>query len=252
MPVTVVAAAAAIASTAAVAVPLAFSAALLAPLQRGQSLAEHGRRRHELLGPQSAPPLGRALFAAATATVRFAAALLAAALAAAATAAAADPAVPGDVALAAVVQVVAELGGEVARRRVVLAENERTSLLIANEAPTDADSTLFTSFRFAASAAARCSMAAPRWRSATASSPARAGRRSSPLSGPVATQARLPEQLQYNRCDGRQFPTQIPDDQSGLGQSFVDFDLVVPLLAGFCMSTGKSGRIDMSLMSLTW
>ena len=78
--------------------------------------AEHGRRRHELLGAQPAPPLGRTPFDAAS--VRFPAALLAPALAAAA----ADPAVPGDVAFAAVVQVVAELGGEVTRGRVILAE----------------------------------------------------------------------------------------------------------------------------------
>ena len=115
---------AALPSATTVLVPLAL--AMSAPLQRSQPLPQHGRRRHELPGAQPVPPLGRALLllaalvplavsAAATAVDRLAAALLGAVLAAT-LAAAADPAVPRHVALAAVVQIVAEFGGEVARR----------------------------------------------------------------------------------------------------------------------------------------
>ena len=114
---------AALPSATTVLVPLAL--AMSAPLQRSQPLPQHGRRRHELPGAQAVPPLGRALLllaalvplavSAAAAVDRLAAALLGAVLAAA-LAAAADPAVPRHVALAAVVQVMAELGGEVARR----------------------------------------------------------------------------------------------------------------------------------------
>ena len=114
---------AALPSATTVLVPLAL--AMSAPLQRSQPLPQHGRRRHELPGAQPVPPLGRALLllaalvplavSAAAAVDRLAAALLGAVLAAT-LAAAADPAVPRHVALAAVVQIVAELGGEVARR----------------------------------------------------------------------------------------------------------------------------------------
>lgn len=114
---------AALPSATTVLVPLAL--AMSAPLQRSQPLPQHGRRRHELPGAQPVPPLGRALLllaalvplavSAAAAVDRLAAALLGAVLAAT-LAAAADPAVPRHVALAAVVQIVAEFGGEVARR----------------------------------------------------------------------------------------------------------------------------------------
>ena len=111
---------AALASATTVLVPLAL--AMSAPLQRGQPLPQHGRSRHELPGAQPVSPLGRALppllavlpRIVSAAAVRLAAALLGAVLAPAF--AAAEPAVPGHGALAAVVQVMAELGREVARR----------------------------------------------------------------------------------------------------------------------------------------
>ena len=115
---------AALPSAPTVVVPLAVSVSavtlIIAALQRSQPLPQHGRRRHELPGTQPVSPLGRALLLPVSvvpfvvSAVRPAAALLGAVLAA--TFAAADPAVPRCVALAAVVQVMAELGGEVARR----------------------------------------------------------------------------------------------------------------------------------------
>ena len=110
-----------------VAVPFPLAVSMSAPtftaaLERGQPLPQHGRSRHELPGAQPVSPLGRALppllavlpRIVSAAAVRLAAALLGSVLAPAF--AAAEPAVPGHGALAAVVQVMAELGREVARR----------------------------------------------------------------------------------------------------------------------------------------